>query len=86
PDEAAGVDEAAEPAEVARTAQPGALDAIAADIAAGRLTPHEAIERMVDEIAGDQQLDPADRAELRELLGDLVAHDPYLGGLIGRIQ
>jgi len=60
------------------------LDALAADITAGRLTPREAIDRLVDDAAGPG-LDAAERAELRELFNDLIANDPHLGGLIGRI-
>jgi hypothetical protein len=66
----------------------GGIEALAAEVAAGRLTPHEAtdhlIDRLVDATAGPE-LDPTERAELRELLTDLVANDPYLGGLVGRI-
>jgi hypothetical protein len=83
-DEVAG-GERAEGAERAAGAAPTRFDGIAADIAAGKLTPHEAVERMVDEIAGHQDLAAADRAELRELLADLVANDPYLASLIGQI-
>ena len=62
----------------------GDIDALAAEVAAGRLTPHEAIERLVDATAGPE-LGPAERAELREMLTDLVANDPYLGALAGRV-
>lgn len=58
--------------------------ALAAEVAAGRLTQREAIDRLVEATAGPG-LDAAERAELRELLTDLVANDPYLGGLAGRI-
>ena len=81
PDEPGAIDEVAEP----DAAAPGQFDHIAADIAAGKLTAQEAIERMVDEIAGHQELAAADRAELKEMLADLVANDPYLSGLVGRI-
>jgi hypothetical protein len=74
----AGVEQAA----AAGTA--GDIDALAAEVAAGRLTPHEAIERLVDATAGPD-IGPAERAELRELLTDLVASDPYLGALAGRV-
>jgi hypothetical protein len=60
------------------------VEALAAEVAAGRLTQREAIERLVDATAGPG-LGAAERAELRELLTDLAANDPYLGGLIGRI-
>jgi len=73
------------PAHVAATT---ALDVLAAELAAGRLTPHEAtgalIERLV-EATGGPAMDAAERAELRELLTDLVTNDPYLGDLVGRI-
>ncbi len=61
------------------------LDAIASDIAAGKLTPREAVDKLVDQMAGTDVLEPADRAELREMMADLVANDPHLQGLLGRI-
>jgi hypothetical protein len=64
---------------------PAKLDALAADIAAGRLTPQQAVDRLVDEIAGGQDLDATQRAELRELMADLIANDPNLAALVGRI-
>ena len=60
------------------------VDGLAAEIAAGRLTPREAIDQLVDLTAGPD-FGPTERAELRELLTDLVANDPYLGGLAGRV-
>ncbi|HEY1557300.1 MAG TPA: hypothetical protein VGF94_20830 [Kofleriaceae bacterium] len=66
-------------------AAPSELDRIAADVAAGKLSAREAVDRMVDQMAGSQHLEPAERAELRELLAELVANDPYLSGLLGRI-
>jgi len=66
------------------TGQPD-IDAIASDIAAGKLTPREAVDKLVDQIAGTDVLDPADRAELRQMMADLVANDPHLQGLLGRI-
>jgi len=74
-----GVDEAT------ATKAAGELHAMAADIAAGRLTAREAVDKLVDEIAGTQDLGTAERAELRELLTDLVANDPYLQSLVGRV-
>jgi hypothetical protein len=62
----------------------GGLEAMAADIAAGKLTAREAVDRLVSEIADTEALAPAERAELRELLSDLVEHDPYLSSLVGR--
>ena len=60
------------------------LEALAADVAAGRLTQREAIDRLAFATAGPG-LDATERAELRELLADLVTNDPYLSGLTGRI-
>jgi hypothetical protein len=62
----------------------GNVEALTAEISAGRLTQREAIDRLVEATAGPG-LDAAERAELRELLTDLVANDPYLGSLAGRI-
>ena len=66
------------------TARASDVEALAAEVAAGRLTPREAIDQLVEATASPG-LDAAERAELRELLTDLVANDPYLGGLVGRI-
>jgi hypothetical protein len=63
----------------------GGLEAMASEIAAGRLTPREAVDKIVDEIAGTDQLGAGERAELRELLSDLVENDPYLQSLVGRV-
>jgi hypothetical protein len=80
-----GVDGPDEIEEAAAPEGAGQFDAIAADIAAGKLTPQEAVERMVDEIAGHQDIDAADRAELKDMLTDLIANDPYLSALVGRV-
>jgi hypothetical protein len=68
----------------ATAADLGAVQALAAEVAAGKLTPREAIDRMVAATA-DPGLGAAERAELRALLTDLVANDPVLGALVGRI-
>ena len=83
-DEANATDGAAPVAESGSAIGTADVQALAADIAAGRLTPHEAIDRLVDAAAGPD-LDAAERAELREMLTDMVANDPYLGRLVGRI-
>jgi len=70
-----------QPREAARASD---IEALAAEVAAGRLTQREALDRLVEATAGPG-LDAAERAELRELLTDLVANDPYLGGMVGRI-
>ncbi len=72
-----------EAAQAAKAA--GGLEAMAAEIAAGKLTAHEAIDRLVTEIAGSDQLGSTEQAELREMLTDLVANDPYLQSLVGRL-
>jgi hypothetical protein len=84
PDDVADVggDAAIDAARAARAA--GELEAMAAEIAAGRLTAREAVDKLVDEIAGSDQLGTSERAELREMLTDLVANDPYLQSLVGR--
>ena len=73
------------PVDAAGAAAPATdLDALAADLAAGRVSPREAVDRLVEAAAGPG-VDPAERAELRELFNDLIANDPHLGSLIGRI-
>lgn len=60
------------------------IDKLAAEVAAGKLTPREAIDQLVEATA-TPDLSAAERAELRELLSDLVANDPYFGGLANRV-
>jgi len=72
-----GVDETA-------AASQALVDNLAGEIAAGRLTPREAVDQLVELTAGPQ-LGADERAELRELLTDLISNDPYLGGLVGRV-
>lgn len=60
------------------------IAALSAEIAAGRLTPQEAIDRLVADMAGPE-LDEATRADMREVLTDLIANDPHLSALVGRI-
>jgi hypothetical protein len=54
--------------------------ALAADLDAGRISPDEALARLLDEELG-ADLDPAQRSELEALFADLLANDPYLAGL-----
>lgn len=61
------------------------LEAMASEIAAGRLSPREAVDKLVDEIAGTNALGATERTELRELLTDLVENDPYLQSIVGRM-
>ena len=79
-----GADAAAQTTATSQTGATSDIDALAAEVAAGRLTPREAIDRLVEATAGPE-LGAAERAELREMLTDLVANDPYLGALAGRI-
>ncbi|TMQ08706.1 MAG: hypothetical protein E6J90_39600 [Deltaproteobacteria bacterium] len=73
-------DPAAAPAPVAART----LEALAAELAAGRLAPHDAARALVERIAATGALDAAQRTELRQLLTDLVTNDPYLRDLVGR--
>jgi len=87
PNEVDDLGEVAEAGEVERAAGTGRatdIDALSAEVAAGRLTPREAIDRLVDATA-TADMDATERAELRELLTDLVANDPYLGALANRV-
>ena len=88
PDDVSDADNVSDAGNVARADQAGgtgSIDRLAADVAAGRLTPQQAVDRLVDEIAGTQALDASQRAELREMMADLIANDPNLAALVGRI-
>jgi hypothetical protein len=88
PDDVSDVSDVRDAGNVARadpSAATGSIDQLAADVAAGRLTPQQAVDRLVDEIAGTQALDASQRAELREMMADLIANDPNLAALVGRI-
>lgn len=80
----AGVDDVADVERASATGHAPDIDALSAEVAAGRLTAREAIERLVDATA-TADMSAAERAELRELLTDLVANDPYLGALANRV-
>jgi hypothetical protein len=87
PDDVSGIDDVGDAGHVDQASGTGRaadIDALSADVAAGRLTPKEAIDRLVDATA-TPDMDATERAELRELLSDLVANDPYLGGLANRV-
>lgn len=85
PDDVHDASEVGDVTDVAGTAPAGNIDKLAADIAAGRLTPQQAVDRLVDEIAGTQELGATERAELKEMMQDLIANDPNLAALVGRI-
>jgi hypothetical protein len=72
--------EIGEISELGEIGAPDEIHALAAELAAGRLTAREVIDRLVDAAAGPG-LDDIARAELRAMLGDLVAADPHLGAL-----
>lgn len=59
------------------------MDALAGEISAGRLTPKQAIDYLVD--AAGVGLAPEEQTQLRELLGDLFANDPHLKSLIDQL-
>jgi hypothetical protein len=80
----ADVSDVTGPERAAGAGRPADIDALSAEVAAGRLTAREAIDRLVDATA-TAEMDQAERAELRELLTDLVANDPYLGALANRV-
>ena len=84
-DAANATDAADQVADVGAAAPTGNLDALAADIAAGKLTPQQAVDKLVDDIAGTKGLDATERAELKELMSDLIANDPQLAALVGRV-
>lgn len=85
PDDVSDVSDVHDVGRADHAAGPGSIDRLAADVAAGRLTPQQAVDRLVDEIAGTQALDASQRAELREMMVDLIANDPNLAALVGRI-
>lgn len=80
PGAARGADAAAE-SPAAGAAPTDRVNQLAADLDAGRITPEQAMAALIDEsVAG---LPPAEQAEVRRLMEDVVAADPYLGGLLG---
>lgn len=83
-DGAEGVDGAQEAGAADAVSDTSDIDALAAEVAAGRLTPKEAIDRLVESTA-TPDLSATERAELREMLADLVANDPYFAGLGNRV-
>lgn len=66
------------------TVAPNSMDALAAEISAGRMTPAQAMEVLIDQTAGPD-LPAAQRAELREMLSDLLANDPHLAALAAQV-
>ena len=83
-DDASAIDDVGDVERAAGTGRAADIDALSAQVAAGQLTAREAIDRLVD-AAATPDMDATERAELREMLTDLVANDPYLGALAGRV-
>jgi hypothetical protein len=87
PDGPEGPDRAAGAGGIAAAAAPTAdpLSARAADVAAGRLTPQAALDQLIDQTIAPE-LGAAERAELREMIIDLVANDPHLAALFDGVR
>ena len=68
----------------ATTSAPSSVDTLATEISAGRMTPNQAIEVLLDQAAGPD-LPVEQRAQLRELLTDMLANDPHFAELTRRI-
>ncbi len=68
----------------AATSGPNSVDALATEINAGRMTPNQAIEVLLDQTAGPD-LPVEQRAQLRELLTDMLANDPHFAELTRRL-
>jgi len=77
-----GPDGPAGPSELGTT---DPLSALAADVAAGRISPEAALDQIIDQTISPD-LGPAERAELRELIADLVATDPHLAALLDGVR
>jgi hypothetical protein len=58
------------------------LRALAAEVEAGRMSKEAALDRLLDDTLAPE-LDAADRAELRDMVRELIANDPYLVGVFG---
>lgn len=65
------------------TGATGELGQLAADLDAGRITGDEALAQMIAGMGLD--IGELEGGELRELLADLAASDPYLAGLAARL-
>jgi len=75
------------PAEGAAAADP--VRSVAADLRAGRITPEQAVDRLVESTVSRRigaQAPEAVRARLRASLVDLLAHDPHLADLVKRLE
>ena len=61
------------------------LAALAADLSAGKISPHQALERLIDSTM-HEGLSAADRSDLRAMITDLADNDPYLKSLLGQLS
>jgi hypothetical protein len=84
PDGPDGPGSADAPDDVGAAQRTSDIDVLAAEVAAGRLSPREAIDQLVEATA-TPDLSAAERAELRELLSEIVANDPYFASVGGRV-
>ncbi|HEY3359008.1 MAG TPA: hypothetical protein VGQ83_37505 [Polyangia bacterium] len=89
---AAGAGASAAPAGPAGAAQvqtPSGVQSVIDDLRAGRINADQAVERLVDETVSrgvGRAAPEAVRQRLRVALADLVAADPHLRDLVGRME
>ncbi|MBI5478584.1 MAG: hypothetical protein HY906_07015 [Deltaproteobacteria bacterium] len=79
--------EGAARADAAAAADP--VRSVAADLRAGRITPEQAVDRLVEDTVSRRigaQAPEAVRARLRASLVDLLARDPHLADLVKRLE
>jgi hypothetical protein len=60
------------------------MDSLAHEIAAGRMTPSQAVDVLIQQSAS-ADMPESQRSELRSLLEDLLANDPHLVSLVQRM-
>jgi len=90
--EGAAAAEVRGPGGAAQAEGPAAADpvrSVAADLRAGRITPEQAVDRLVEDTVSRRigaQAPEAVRDRLRASLVDLLAHDPHLADLMKRLE
>jgi hypothetical protein len=80
---------AAGPAQADGPAASDPVRSVAADLRAGRITPEQAVDRLVESTVSRRvgvQAPEAVRERLRASLVDLLAHDPHLADLVKRLE
>ena len=89
-DEATAAPDAPEPVDAAaRVVSPPEVQAVLADLRAGRIDAQQAVGRLVDDAVSRRvgaQAPEAVRERLRAELMDLLASDPHLGDLVKRME